>query len=141
ANNRSRVMAPRGAVWLLCTVLLGAGCTSGGPQTTATSPEWEPPEKLSAYGLFLGDGATQEPAAGVLPYDLNTPLFSDYALKYRFVALPPGASASYHASDVFAFPVGTILIKTFAYPNDGRDLALGRRLIETRLLIHRSEGW
>ena len=38
-----------------------------------------PPEKLSAYGLFAGNGSTQEPAEGVIPYDLNSPLFSDYA--------------------------------------------------------------
>ena len=35
------------------------------------------------------------PNEGVLPYDLNTALFSDYAAKHRFVWLPPGTSATY----------------------------------------------
>jgi uncharacterized repeat protein (TIGR03806 family) len=103
--------------------------------------EWEAPEKLSSYGLFRGNGATQEPVEDLVPYDITTPLFSDYASKYRFVKLPPGASANYHDTEVLDFPVGTIFIKTFAYWNDLRDPAKGRRLIETRLLIHRPEGW
>ena len=45
-------------------------------------------EQLSYYGLF-DDIATQQPAAGVTPYDLKTPLFSDYTTKHRFLALPP----------------------------------------------------
>jgi uncharacterized repeat protein (TIGR03806 family) len=102
---------------------------------------WEPPERLSAFGLFQGTGATQEPARGGVPYDLNTPLFSDYATKYRFVFLPPSTSAQYHDSDVFDFPQGTIIAKTFAYLNHLGDPSQGRRLIETRLLIHRPEGW
>src|SRR5262249_18525797 len=98
-------------------------------------------EQLSAYGLFRGNGSTQESIDGVVPYDLNTPLFSDYAIKYRFVRLPPGTSAQYHDRDVFDFPVGTIIAKTFAYLHDMRDPSKGRRLIETRLLIHEPEGW
>jgi uncharacterized repeat protein (TIGR03806 family) len=101
----------------------------------------EPPEHLSAYGLFRGNGSTQEPADGVLPYDVNTPLFSDYAAKYRFVRLPPGTSATYDPADVFDFPVGTVIAKTFAYPHDLRDPSRGQRLIETRLLIHKPDGW
>ena len=54
----------------------------------------DPPETLSAYSLFAGNGSTQQPAAGVIPYDLNTPLFSDYASKYRFVWMPPGTSTT-----------------------------------------------
>jgi uncharacterized repeat protein (TIGR03806 family) len=102
---------------------------------------WEPPEKLSAYALFRGDGSTQDPADGVVPYDINTPLFSDYAIKYRFVRLPPGTSSEYHETDVFEFPVGTIIAKTFAYLADMRDPSRGRCLMETRLLIHRPDGW
>jgi hypothetical protein len=45
---------------------------------------------LAAYGLFDASG---QPAAGVQPYTLNTPLFSDGAEKYRFVFMPAGAKA------------------------------------------------
>jgi uncharacterized repeat protein (TIGR03806 family) len=125
--------------WILAALWLAAGCA--GKPAAAPDAEWQPPEKLSAYHLFQGDGSAQLPAPGVLPYDINTPLFSDYAGKLRFIQLPPGTSAVYNDSDVFEFPVGAIIIKTFAYPHDARDPSQGRRLIETRLLIHRPEGW
>ena len=101
----------------------------------------EPLEKLSQYALFTGDGSTQEPAAGVIPYDLNTPLFSDYAEKYRFIKLPPGTHATYKSDDVFDLPVGTVIAKTFTYPVDARDPSKGRRLLETRILKHDPDGW
>ena len=97
--------------------------------------------KLSDYGLFKGNIASQDPADGVLPYRLNTPLFTDYAEKLRFVKLPAGSKAKYNDSAVFDFPAGTILVKTFYYPNDFRDPAKGRKLIETRLLIREAGGW
>ena len=100
---------------------------------------------------------------GVLPYDLNTPLFTDYAHKLRTVWMPAGKPASYSATETFDFPVGTILSKTFYYPrvpggaaasltlrqtyDDKQDFAgegldLDRvRLIETRLLVRRADGW
>lgn len=99
------------------------------------------PEKLSDYGFFRGKLAGQQPVAGVVPYTLNTPLFSDYAEKLRFVKLPAGQSVAYNDTAVLNFPVGTTLIKTFYYPHDFRDPAKGRRLIETRLLVHQPEGW
>src|SRR5262249_23537989 len=61
--------------------------------------------------------------------------------KYRFVKLPPSGRAKYHETDVFDFPVGTVLVKTFAMPHDLRQPAKGQRLIETRLLIRKPGGW
>ncbi len=80
-----------------------------------------------------------QPNQGVIPYDLNTPLFSDYATKRRFVWMPAGTSAQYRRADAFEFPVGTILSKSFSYP----DAAKGgkQKLIETRLLVRTSTGW
>ena len=91
--------------------------------------------------LFEGDPAAQQPADGVIPYDLNSALFSDYAEKYRFIKLPPGTHANYSADQVFEFPVGTVIAKTFAFPRDARDPSQGRRLIETRILKHEPDGW
>lgn len=99
-----------------------------------------PQKLLSAYGLFA-DGSRQVPTAGVLPYDLQVPLFTDYAEKYRFVYVPEGQAASYHDSEVFEFPVGSVLVKTFAYPADLRKPEENVQLIETRLLIHQEAGW
>jgi uncharacterized repeat protein (TIGR03806 family) len=140
-----RLMAQSGPFFLrglLCFLALwAAGCGAKRVAPQASELTAEPPESLSAYRLFLGNGSTQEPADGVVPYDLNSPLFSDYAAKYRFVRVPPGTSAAYREEDVFEFPIGTIIAKTFAYPHDMRDLSKGQRLLETRLLIHQPEGW
>jgi uncharacterized repeat protein (TIGR03806 family) len=99
-----------------------------------------PAPMLDAYRLFEGPGIGH-PAAGVTPYALNTPLFSDYAQKFRAVVLPPGRQATFAATGVIDFPVGTTLIKTFAYPADFRHPDQNVRPIETRLLIRKRSGW
>ncbi len=101
----------------------------------------EIPDKLSAYNFFTGPVAEQRPAKDVFSYNLNTPLFSDYAEKLRFVKVPEGKKVVYNDSTVFEFPVGTVLIKTFYFPKDFRDESKGSRLIETRLLIKEGKGW
>ncbi|MDZ7879570.1 MAG: SO2930 family diheme c-type cytochrome [Saprospiraceae bacterium] len=98
-------------------------------------------ENLSEYGFFEGTINAQQPAADVVPYALNAPLFSDYAQKLRFIRLPKGATVAYNADSVLQFPVGTAIIKTFFYANDAKNEKKGRRLIETRLLLHEENGW
>lgn len=97
------------------------------------------PETLSAWQLFKVERGKLNPNPGVVPYDLNTPLFSDYAEKSRHIWLPAGTSANYNADDVFEFPVGTIITKTFAYPDEKN--AGQQRLIETRVLVRGENGW
>ncbi len=99
------------------------------------------PKKLSDYGFFKGNGATQEPVAGVTPYDVNTPLFSDFTSKHRFVRLPNGTSAQYAENDAFDFPVGSCVVKTFTYPHDAADASQGEQLLETRVLERKPAGW
>ncbi len=100
-----------------------------------------PPKRLSDYHFFKGEMNELLPNNRVLPYDLITPLFSDYAQKQRFVWMPEGVSAKYTRDEVFDFPLGTVLIKNFYYPYDLRDQSKGRRIVETRLLIHKSDKW
>lgn len=100
----------------------------------------QPPTLLSAYHFFRDAGARQ-PNAGVTPYDLNTPLYSDGALKFRYLYLPPHTQASYRDDGVFDLPVGAVLIKTFAFAADMRHPTENVRFLETRLLIHRANGW
>lgn len=121
------------------------------------------PGKLSDWSVVVSDGATLRLNAGVVPYDLNSALFSDYAHKLRTIWMPAGAAAKYDADAAFDFPVGTIISKTFYYPlpanaaRDGKSVAradptgsdlVGEtldlskvRLIETRLLVRRQAGW
>lgn len=98
------------------------------------------PLKLSDFRFFAGPQATQ-PNTRVTPYALKTPLFSDYAEKYRFIWIPPGKKAKYTPEGVFDFPVGTALIKSFGFPADMRQPDKDVRLIETRLLLRRASGW
>lgn len=117
------------------------------------------PERLSDWRLMSAANGALALNEGVAPYDLATPLFSDYALKLRTVTLPKGEPAIYNADGAFEFPVGTIISKTFYYPQTGAewsgDVATGPettvikgimplkglRLVETRLLVHREGGW
>ncbi|MCR9295816.1 MAG: right-handed parallel beta-helix repeat-containing protein, partial [bacterium] len=62
------------------------------------------PKYLAEWGLFRGNGFSQEPADGVIPYDLNTTLFSDYTNKYRFIKLPEGKPIQFTAEGVLGFP-------------------------------------
>ncbi|MBT1697717.1 hypothetical protein KK083_12570 [Fulvivirgaceae bacterium PWU4] len=102
---------------------------------------FERKEKLSDYGFFQGRLADLKPAQGVVPYTLNSALFSNYAEKLRFVKLPPGTTVEYNDSVVFDFPPGTVLIKNFYFPADFRKPEKGRSILETRLLVHESDGW
>ena len=121
-----------GGLFLLC---LYTACQRGASGVVSV-PEL-PPEKLSDYQFFVGDMGELNPGAGVLPYDLITPLFSDYAEKARFVWMPGESSAEVTPDGTIAFPVGTVLIKNFFYDQpDG-----ARNIIETRLLIQRKDGW
>jgi uncharacterized repeat protein (TIGR03806 family) len=105
----------------------------------------EPPHALSSLGLFdltrPPEGGRLHPTAGNVPYDLPTALFSDYALKSRTMRIPDGAAAAYEPEKVLAFPVGTILTKTFAFPKDERRPEVDVRVVETRLLVRQPTGW
>lgn len=120
--------------------LLLAACSAGEGVRSDVVLADQPAPKLSDYGLFKDAGA-REPTSGVVPYDLVNPLFSDYASKHRLVHVPEGNAATYSANDVFDFPVGSVLIKTFAFAPDMRNPAEGERYIETRLLIRKEDGW
>ncbi len=126
------------------------------------------PANLSDWQVVYKDGGSLALNEGVVPYDLNTPLFSDYAHKLRTIWMPRGTSAKYNADGSFDFPVGTIISKTFYYPKPAgatrdsnavartydqsaefSDKAQGERglklanvrLVETRILVRREGGW
>ena len=123
----------------LALLLAACGERSVGPNARVILAA-DPAAKLSDYGLFANAKASA-PAEGVRPYDLINPLFSDHAAKHRYVYVPKGEAAAYKADTVFDFPVGAVLVKTFAFAPDMRDPALGERFIETRLLIRKTDGW
>ncbi|MGQ0614538.1 MAG: PQQ-dependent sugar dehydrogenase [Planctomycetaceae bacterium] len=89
------------------------------------------PTRLSETGLFL-DTAALTPVPGLIPYDVNMPLWSDGASKRRWMALPGEARIGFHPTEAWTFPQGTLFVKHFE--------RAGRRL-ETRVLILEAEGW
>lgn len=141
-------------------MVLLAGC--GRSEGVTFFAEGQPAKLSDWHVLKVGEGKLRL-NEGVVVYDLNTPLFSDYAHKLRTVWMPKGAVAKYRQDAAFEFPVGTIISKTFYYPLpagqgwDGRSVArtppsasvldaetldLSKvRLIETRLLVRRESGW
>jgi uncharacterized repeat protein (TIGR03806 family) len=127
---------------------LAAVCSGGPPGT----PNYDALArfncpKLSDYGLFVdATDPTKNPTGNGLPYELNTPLFTDYASKHRFIYLPPGSKATYQDhtqcdtlnvydcyTATLGFPVGTVIAKTFSYQDGATE-----NVIETRLLIKRT---
>lgn len=116
-------------------------CDAEQEKPVQLDPEEPAFETLSEYHFFSGELADLRPNDGVLPFDVNTSLFSDYAKKKRFVWMPEGKSGIYNDSTAFDLPVGTMLMKNFYYPDDFRDTGGPRTIIETRLLVHRPDGW
>jgi uncharacterized repeat protein (TIGR03806 family) len=91
------------------------------------------PSLLSQTGVFASLTELR-PIPGFLPYDVNVPLWSDGAVKWRWIALPPGRRIGYVETGEWTFPAGTVLVKHFELPLDARNPAQRKRL-ETRLLV------
>ena len=100
-----------------------------------------PPASLADAQVF-SDLGTQTPAAGVVPYEVNAPFWSDGATKTRFIRLPPGERIAFTSSGPWSFPDQALLIKNF-YLDLVRGDPASRRIIETRFLIKRvgAPGW
>lgn len=130
----------RSAFAALAALLLLGAAPAPAPVAVEALLAEKPAATLDAYRLFLDDGG-RRPNAGLVPYDLNTPLFSDYAEKQRFVFVPAGKPVRYASEGAFDFPVGSTLVKTFAYPADFRRPDENVRFLETRLLIRQRKGW
>lgn len=138
---------------------IAAGCGSGRP-AVVLQPEASPPERLSDWGLVFEHRGRLVVNEAARPYVLNTPLFSDYALKLRAVWMPDGTTAEWRDAGPFEFPVGTVISKTFFYPaaeesggvpivHKVADTAYAEgsidlaryRVLETRLLVRYASGW
>ncbi|MFC0602940.1 fibronectin type III domain-containing protein [Winogradskyella pulchriflava] len=110
--------------------------------TTATLPvipEFRP--NLSELNLFSGDLSDLNISSKAFEYQLSTQLFTDYAHKQRIIALPENTSLVFDGDGLPIFPDNTVIAKTFYYNADERDLALGRTILETRILIKINGTW
>jgi uncharacterized repeat protein (TIGR03806 family) len=107
----------------------------GGPPPPAKTL----PTLLSRTGAF-SDLAELRPANFLIPYNVNTPLWSDGAVKTRWFALPTNGVIGFTANDDWTFPTGTVFVKNFALPVDDTNPKIVRRL-ETRLLVRDISGY
>lgn len=127
---------------LFALALVLASCQSPQPAGPVQfDPGKVPYSHLSDYAFFAGEMKALAPNARVLPYDVITPLFSDYAYKARFVWMPEGRQATVDEEGVIEFPGHSVLIKNFYYPADFRQPGTGWDMVETRLLVKREGKW
>ncbi|WP_143308992.1 SO2930 family diheme c-type cytochrome [Chitinophaga vietnamensis] len=117
-----------------CILFLGIAllfaCQQKGAYTRHSGP-FEFKEKLSDYGFFTGTLKALTPRRGVENYELATPLFTDYAVKDRFIVLPAGTALQYKDAGLPDFPDSTFIVKNFAYTNPSHQ----KVMIETRILF------
>lgn len=114
--------------------------------STGTGPQ--PPATLSATGainaITTGDMSA---SAGMVPYRVNSQLWSDGAKKRRWIALPndgaPYTAAEqvrFSESGEWEFPVGTVLVKQFELPVNEL-VPTQRKRLETRFNVRTATGW
>lgn len=135
----------RGSAALICTAIgafvlaIGAGRDASAlppPMVNDALIQGDTmPRLLGDFGFFR-DGYGRDPDARLIGYELNTPLWSDGADKIRYLYIPEGSVIEADGEGLLQFPVGTAIIKTFAF-GEGED----QRFVETRVLLNRTDGW
>ena len=89
------------------------------------------PDLLSETGCFDASDP-RVPEEGLIPYEVNAPLWSDGAEKRRWMAVPDGETIDVDpVTGDWAFPPETVLVKEFS---------VGDQRIETRLLVLHTDG-
>ena len=96
------------------------------------------PALLSQTGVFT-NLATLAPDPGLIPYTVNSPLWSDAAVKTRWIALATNATVSFATNGEWAFPNGVVFVKHFALATNDTNPSQLKRL-ETRVLVIGTNG-
>jgi uncharacterized repeat protein (TIGR03806 family) len=127
------------------TALDSAGNESSASNTVSFTTQEAPlafEPTLSEMGVFTGNLADLTPADGVQLFELNSALFTDYAVKQRLIRLPNGQAMRYDNSDLFPiFPDNTLMAKTFYYMVDETNPVSEKQIIETRISIKVDGVW
>lgn len=105
------------------------------PVGTSAPP---PPALLSQTGAF-SNLTNLTVSSGLIPYEINSPLWSDHASKFRWMAVPTNSTITYSDTGNWTFPIGTVLVKHFDLPVNDTNPAITKRL-ETRFLTRSTNG-
>lgn len=97
------------------------------------------PTLLSETGIFT-DTQNLVTAPGLVEYTVRSPLWSDDAIKRRWIYLPMGQQIDFDPTDAWSFPTGTVLVKHFEILMTVGNPTSARRL-ETRVMVKESAGW
>ena len=104
------------------------------------------PALLSGTGAF-SDTPNRVPSGGLIPYQPNTPLWSDGATKSRYLALPnnggaitPEEQIGFLPTNAWTFPAGTVFVKNFDLVVNETNAGAPLRRLETRLLVRDING-
>jgi uncharacterized repeat protein (TIGR03806 family) len=93
------------------------------------------PQRLSETGIFA---STKDhiPARGVLPFEINAPMWSNGASTRRLLALPPGKKIRFSEDKEWTLPEGSVVARTLE-----RLSSAGARRIETQIMHAEGGEW
>ena len=107
------------------------------PANTLGPAVFVTPPTLADTGIFSDTGALT-PNAGIIPYDVNTPYWTDGAIKTRWFSIPDLASRIvYRGTQAWTFPIGMVWVQHFDLEMTN-GVPESRRPIETRVLVRDS---
>jgi len=89
------------------------------------------PQLLSETGCANMSEAGAPPMLSLIPFAPNAVLWSDGAVKDRWLGLPDGRNVTVPSNGKWEFPDGTVLVKHFR---------IGNQLVETRLFMRHPDG-
>jgi uncharacterized repeat protein (TIGR03806 family) len=102
-----------------------------------------PPATLSALGAF-SNLATLQPHAGIVPYEVNVPFWSDHALKRRWFSIRNMTDdVTYSRDGNWTLPTGMVWIKHFDLETTRVDNVgdpSSSRKLETRVLVKTADA-
>jgi uncharacterized repeat protein (TIGR03806 family) len=107
-------------------------------ELAGSDPPGNIPKTISASGLFT-NVAQQTPSPGLIPYSVNSQLWSDGAIKTRIIALPDTTKIVFSREGFWEFPPNAVLVKNFYLELEAGN-ASSRKIVETRFLVKRTTG-
>jgi uncharacterized repeat protein (TIGR03806 family) len=119
---------------------------------TAQTAHRPVPKLLSATGLFAST-KSHTPSSGLVPYDINLPMYRDGATSHRYIAIPQNQTIRVRHShrrasllpplrsrlglDRWRLPVGGLLMQTL-FVEDEKGMA---RRVETQISMNDDQEW